>query len=270
MRVLAPTLAALALAAFAAPPAVAKRDSDTAGDVTATLTWRAGDPLEARTRLVILRAGVEEFAGSPGVRCGDTDYVCERPARFAPRDPLVVRDLDADGEPEVVVALYSGGAHCCVISNVFRWDAAGGHYTNVIRDWGNTGYRLRDVKRDGLVEFVTGDDRFSYLYGAYAATRWPMLIYNLRGGELVDVSRDHARLIHRDARRHWRHYLLIRSGGGDMRSVLAAYAADKHTLGEGHDAWRALRIARRRGELGRSPGRFLRDLRQRLERWGYA
>ena len=36
--------------------------------------------------------------------------------------PLTVRDLDGDGEPEVLVDLYTGGAHCCFYTVILRFD----------------------------------------------------------------------------------------------------------------------------------------------------
>ena len=45
-----------------------------------------------------------------------------------------VRDLDGDGEPEVLVKLYSGGANCCLSSLIFRYRAASNDYTSVLRD----------------------------------------------------------------------------------------------------------------------------------------
>jgi hypothetical protein len=31
-----------------------------------------------------------------------------------------VRDLDGDGEPEVLVDFYWGGVHCCFYTDVYR------------------------------------------------------------------------------------------------------------------------------------------------------
>ena len=38
---------------------------------------------------------------------------------------LKVADLDGDGEPEVLVDTFSGGAHCCLTTRVERWDGTG-------------------------------------------------------------------------------------------------------------------------------------------------
>jgi hypothetical protein len=50
--------------------------------------------------------------------------------------------VDADGEPEVVTDLYTGGAHCCDISRILRWDGA--RYVAIDHDWATaaTGSRI--------------------------------------------------------------------------------------------------------------------------------
>ncbi len=40
------------------------------------------------------------------------------------KSPLHVLDLDGNGEPDVVLGLFSGGAHCCFIDQVFSFDPA--------------------------------------------------------------------------------------------------------------------------------------------------
>ena len=32
------------------------------------------------------------------------------------------RDFDGDGEPEILTTVYTGGAHCCTITQLLTWD----------------------------------------------------------------------------------------------------------------------------------------------------
>ena len=60
-----------------------------------------------------------------------------------------VRDLDG-GEPEVLVDLYSGGAHCCLSRLILRYDAGGEAVPLDARRTGaTTATRLVDLDRDG-------------------------------------------------------------------------------------------------------------------------
>ena len=76
------------------------------GKVRAELSFREVDRQYADVLLRIYRAGKLRFQGAPAGCKGR-----ERPPASA--RPVTVRDLDGDGEPEVLVDLYSGGAHCC-------------------------------------------------------------------------------------------------------------------------------------------------------------
>ncbi len=85
-----------------------------------------------------------------------------------------------DGEPEVVVSLYTGGAHCCTISTLYGFQAATGDYRRVRRNWRDAGFRLRDIGRDGSVEFDSRDARFAYAFASYAESFLPLQIFRYR------------------------------------------------------------------------------------------
>ena len=77
-----------------------------------------------------------------------------------------MRDLDGDGEPEAIVGGFTGGAHCCVLALVYRWNGSG--YATFENNFRDPGYRLVDLDRDGRYEFRTADARFAFLYGSFA------------------------------------------------------------------------------------------------------
>ena len=69
------------------------------------------------------RAGAPAYDGSSiaaGSPCAEPGRLHLR--RSGKRDtPLQVVDLDADGEPEVLVDAYTGGAHCCALTEILRF-----------------------------------------------------------------------------------------------------------------------------------------------------
>jgi len=188
---------------------------------------------------------------------------------------LRVVDLDANGELEVILDLYSGGAHCCTSSLVEQYDAAAATYqTAAVHDWGNPGYRLENIDRAGPLEFVTGDDRFAYEVACYACSALPLQIWRYTPGRFVDVTREFPALVRKDAAGAWKEYRSALKRKEDVRGLLSAWAADRALLGNGAQAFRTLDRLAARGVLnGDSPWpsgkRYVRELRAFLTRTGY-
>src|SRR5262245_41386230 len=129
-RGLIPALVVLALAAAGSGGHAAARQmprdlavTRTEGATTATLVYRKLQDLGpsndyfAGARIRISRNGKELFR----------ERVALHP-RLAHGSPVqgdtksfAVRDLDGDGEPEVMLELDSGGAHCCAWTRLYRY-----------------------------------------------------------------------------------------------------------------------------------------------------
>jgi hypothetical protein len=283
-RLAAPALVAAALLALAgtAPAASTPRhESAQGGDVSAQLDWvRLGSYQYGRTRLTIVRGGttvldhakVDPFCFARGHCAGADD--AQPQGASAGRGSLTVVDLDGDGEPEVVVDLYTGGAHCCSYSRVYRYDPATGAYTQIVHMWGDPGYRLEDLDGDGRPEFVTADDRFAYAFTDYAASGLPIQILSFAGGAFTDVTRAYPVQVRADAESWLRVYTRERRRHGpkDLKGIVAAYVADEYLLGDGAAGEALLSSAKRRGDLGGfggSASRFVVRLHRFLRRDGY-
>jgi hypothetical protein len=259
-----PALVAAACLVLAAPASGAAAKSKTArsGATEATVTWRPAGHFAANdVRLVIERSGETALQARLG--------------RDVPQ-AIRVRDLDPNGEPEVVVDLYTGGAHCCFYSRIYRYTGAG--YAALRHVWGNLGYQLRDLDHDGAPELLSSDDRFAYVFTAYAGSAFPIQVWDYRAGRLIDVSRRHPALVRRDAGLHWKDYLRQRTSSyRDPRGILAAWMADQYLLGRQAHGWAVLTKLNRRRELrGIGDGHvwatgkaYLAKLRTFLERHGY-
>jgi hypothetical protein len=198
------------------------------------------------------------------------------PGGFDNRPSVTAVDLDRDGTAEVVVDVYTGGAHCCLQS--FVYDGRQRHN----RDWRDAGYEL--VRRGGRYWFRSADDAFAYAYGAYAYSRLPLQILSYTGTGFENVTRAvawredlrvEAAALLREYRRARRH--LGRVGDQQLvRATLAAYAADQGGLGDCARGITRIKRAVRRGEIrrygkpGTRPGRaFLHDVRRDLRRGRY-
>ncbi len=81
------------------------------------------------------------------------------------RLPVRIIDLDGDNIPEIIIDYFSGGAHCCLSSQIFRFSSFNDKnltYTSITQPWLHTGYHLKINLTTGLPEFSSYDNRFAY------------------------------------------------------------------------------------------------------------
>jgi hypothetical protein len=275
MRRLIPPILIAFLVLAAAPAALAKTETRTSGDVTATLTYSGKNPPYTNGKLTITQSGLTIFDGPVGSPRG-----CKGCGLQAPFNRRVMRlaDLDGDAEPEVLLDFFSGGAHCCAALLVYRFVASANRYDPLSIGFGNAGYRLRDLNKDKSPELISADDRFAYLFTSYADSSFPISIYRLGETRFTDVTRRFKSAVRTDARRKLRLYRSAVKEKRDVRGVLAAYQADQYLGGRAKQGWRVLRRAARKGQLkspygdntGPNGKRYLRVLKRYLRRWHYA
>lgn len=268
------------------------------GDVQAELTLTAGDGICAETaQLTILRQG--QVLLSQQLPVDYAEATLQDGPALCNLSGLKVLDLDGDAEPEVLLGNFSGGAHCCFSSLVYRYSpqkaVAVPAYELTTHAWGNGAFELADLDlaQDGggaaLPEWISRDDRFAYAFAAYAASFYPIQIwrYGSNGsgqGQFIDVSRDYPNQVYGDAYSLWLQYRELRQSlplpapsqaitpetEGQVylsviRSVLAAYMADKHLLGQEADGWQRLE----QFYPWRDRPAFITDLKHHLRSTGY-
>jgi virginiamycin B lyase len=256
------------------PPTIAR----TSGSTRATLVYRREDTFghsdwftDARVR--IARDGAQLFAEHvPRNPLGLPDY-----GVFGNTSSFSVRDLDGDGEAEVMLELNWGGTHCCAWSRIYRYNRSRTTYVPLNHMWGNdsSAPRVRDVNGDRKPEFLSTDDRFAYDFGGYAGSVRPIQIWSYDDGNFRDVTRRFPNHVRRDAAELWRLYLKERAKpDGYVRGILPAWAADEYLLGRGAVVWPALDRARRQGYLRarydeESPRAYIRAVKRLLVKTGY-
>jgi hypothetical protein len=263
---------ALAALAAAAPQALATTETATSGDVSATLSYdHVQDSFEyTNMQLAISRGGAQVLAVDPTFDDCDSPFC--GPAGFGNRDSVLIDDLDGDGEPEVILDLYTGGAHCCFLSRFYRWD--GTTYVPADRNFGDPGYRIADLDGDGVKELVTADYRFGYAFTAFAFSVMPIRIYDLRAGKWELVTTHFPDRVRKDAKAAWKTFTRI-SRNEEPRGAIAAWAADQLMLGHKRYATRTLNRLARQGRLPgdgfapKSQRKFVRDLLRFLAKRGY-
>lgn len=248
-------------------------ETASAGNVTATIAWDAAEYGIANGRLKIDRAGVTAFnAAIPDVLCdGCITSVVEE------NHNVEVRDLDGDGEPEVLVNGYTGGAHCCVLLGIWDYRAPAGIYGAVVRNFGSSSFNLIDLDGDGRPELQTDDVRFEDLFSSHAASFPPprILSYGRPNGvaRFKDVTKRFPAIIRRNAAEAKKLFkeFSARDGITDAGGVVSAYVADQYLLGRGQVGLRELDRQAKKGILGtrKQAKAFRKRLLGFLHRFGY-
>jgi len=94
---------------------------------------------------------------------------------------LTGTDITGEGNPDIVIETFSGGAHCCFSTIVYD---VGPTLTEVLRTpESNCSGHFEDLDGDGSMEFITCDDRFAYQYCCFAGSPAVKVIMKYVAGE---------------------------------------------------------------------------------------
>jgi len=175
---------------------------------------------------------------------------------------------------EVLVDAFTGGAHCCSLTEVLRFTGAAD--ARLETDWGSLGYDLKDLDGDGRPELSGYDFAFEDAFTSHAASFEPPLVLDydpaVKGGFRVVTPRFPA-VVGRNLEEALHTLRAARHQQGETLGAVAAYVADLYLLGRGREVRPYLARARKRGDLrtvdGRAPRSFERKLLAFLHKQGY-
>jgi hypothetical protein len=148
---------------------------------------------------------------------------------------LGVGKIDPESsKSQLLLTSYTGGAHCCVHIQVLDFIDGGWRTVEVGTFDGEPFAEFpADLDGDGIADIRRWDDRFAYAFGCYACSWMPPRIFNVRGGDVQDVSaaaryrplyvKDYAQAEH-DCLKH-------------ANPACAGLVADGYRLGRAAAAW---------------------------------
>src|SRR5207244_3300821 len=154
--------------------------------------------------------------------------------------PLCVARFAGENQPIVLAGLYSGGAHCCTVLRAWSLSSLSFVDDNI----GNPSASLTAEGDHAIV--VTADDAFNYAFTDYADSGAPIEVLEVHGGEFVNTTRRHQRLVSNDAQR-WME--LVNSQPTNSLGYLAAWVADECTAGQATQAWATVERLQHQGKL---------------------
>ena len=267
--VLATLACAIAAAgALAARSARVNTQTASAGGVTASFTYRGAVPSVTDAHLTIVKDGQPLYdqpvtAKLCGKLCGPGEV--GRRASSVGIVPLL------SGSPQVVLELYSGGANCCFIDQVFSYDPGTMAYVKTEHDFASAGALLE--RRHGQWRFVSADDGFKYAFTDGADSGEPIQIWRFSVGNFTDVTRAYPSLIRTDAARWLR---LFRHHLDNGVGLIAAWAGDQELLHNDRLVQSTLKTELARGDLRAGAGsffaggaKFIAELNRTLRSLGY-
>ena len=222
--------------------------------------------------LLIARMG-NVLVDGPGVTC-EANNVCSSHS-------LDARDLDGDGEPEVLVGYGNPSARGNPVLKIFRFlsqtgkYAASSHPFGDVINWGEEGEldAITDLDGDGRPEFLIPDTNFECGFGDCCATSVePLHIWHFEHGRMLDVTSRFSKVIQGwadDLRRQF-----PKTGDGNPgRGTMAAWMAYKALLGQEDEGWRTLcgyAFEKDRLFASDDKGPFVKVLRKFLADRGYS
>lgn len=160
---------------------------------------------------------------------------------------ISLEQFQPNGKKYYLFQLYSGGAHCCssLLITEIKDDKL------VVLDtgfYGNSGYVVEDINKDGVKEIMSGNDMFAYAFTNYSETRFPLRVQIFENGKLLDITGNFkGDLIMEIGYFEEDLNELIKEGyecpekddedtfnssAGSMKTILAAIVADYYSLGQ--------------------------------------
>lgn len=212
------------------PSATASTFSARSGDVKATFSVSGTFPQAKNGRLTIFRSGkVVDHVAVSSQWC---DHQCWPNSVSSKQSVVHVVRLAPHGPLDIVLDLYSGGAHCCAIEQVYYFDSSTGKYKKVEHNFGDPGIKLVPLGKGGTDLFLTADDRFAYAFTDFAASGMPIEIDSFSNGTFQRVTKEFPHLIAKDATQYRVAFFGAASSKyDDTVGLAAAWAADEDMLG---------------------------------------
>lgn len=261
---------ALGTLLIAAPIALGAAQSVTSVKVTASFTYKGSQFHYTHERLTITRGG--QLVYNQPVTSKNCFPTCAPGSLVAGHPSLQIADIEHNGDPDIILTLFSQGANCCLIDQIFSYDASKATYVKTERNFATAGANIKDLSHNGRLEFLTSDPVFQGTFTDDAASGLPLQILTFANRHFTAVTSSYPALLTKDAAQWLK---LFKRHLSDGVGLIAAWAGDEDLLG--HSATvksylaKELKAGNLRSALGANLGgqKFVDHLQKFLRQHGY-
>jgi hypothetical protein len=196
-----------------------------------------------------------------GKRCGPVNSRSIGIAALQPHRPA-----------NVILELFSGGANCCFIDQVFSYDPSRKTFVKTEHYFGNAGALIKPIGPRHRLEFRSANPDFQFAFTDGADSGEPIQIWQFADRAFADVTRSYPGLLGKDAAR-W--FKLFKHNLSNGVGLIAAWAADEELLGRDGLVQSVLATRANQGHLragggGNATGQaFIANLNAFLVKQGY-
>lgn len=100
---------------------------------------------------------------------------------------ISLEQFQPGGNKYYLFQLFSGGAHCC--SSLLITEIRDNKFIVIDTGfYGNSGYVVEDMNKDGVKEIISGNDMFAYAFTNYSETRFPLRVEKFENGKLINIT----------------------------------------------------------------------------------
>jgi hypothetical protein len=195
---------------------------------------------------------VYDFAGRNG-----------RPVPGRKTKPRYAQDLNADGTPEAMVGVYSGGDHCCTVATILQ---LGKESLKVMGRLGGLdglpfeGLELRNVDPDPALEII-GHSRYRTLCGGHEDSADVISVFDFVNGEWSNQTSRHADFLRSELQRNIQNWSRAKDRSIQaLQTIAAGYAAlGQRDLGQRFFAMNLPSVLPQLNKMGVDPDDCLED-----------
>ena len=132
----------------------------------------------------------------------------------------------------MLLDLYSGGAHCCWIEQIFSFDPGTMTYAMTQHDFGDPGEEIVDIRAQRPLRVPYRRRLVRLEFTDFAASGLPIQILTFSDRHFSNVTRQYPKLVARDAARWMKAFnSMAKQHYSDSVGVVGAWAADEELLG---------------------------------------